>query len=151
MLAVIKDQQDVLRAQRGRNALQRYGAPGEREAERGGDGDGDESWVGERREVGDPCAVCKSWRQATRYFQGKARLADAACTDERYQPMRAHQIHDLAHLGVASDQFGNALGKICSRTRGSDKALGCGRADFACKQVTASSNGANEVALFRKR
>jgi len=49
------------------------------------------------------------------HFEAQSRLADPAFTNQGDQPLRRHQIHHVSELGLAANQLGNRLAKVCQR------------------------------------
>ena len=106
MLTVVEDQQEVLLAQRSRDAIGGDRTGAERETDGGRDGDRDEGRIGERSELDEPHAVGKPRQQPPRSLQRQSRLAHTTGAGQGHEAVRRDQIHHGTERGVPPDQIG---------------------------------------------
>ncbi len=147
MLAIVDDEQELFGAHGGRDTVARHGARAQREAERGGDGGGDELRAGQGPELGDEHAVGKSREKVSGDLQAQSRLADAPGADQGDQPMLGNQVHGVSELGLPADQLRNGLGKVRRRREHRRGGRGRRRADLARELIATPGHCPDEVAI----
>ncbi len=70
--------------------------------------------IRQRGKLHQPDAVGKRLNQPIRDFDGKARLARAAGTGERHQPIHRHELLELRDLLLAPDEARQLIGQVVS-------------------------------------
>jgi hypothetical protein len=104
------------------------------------------SWgVGEWCQLGQPDAVGEPRRQLTRDFQTQARLAYAARTGQRHQPVGRGQLDHRAHGCIAADQLGHGLGQV---RPGRGRRPRSGGADLTGELIATPGHRSDQIAVI---
>jgi hypothetical protein len=93
------------------------------QAERGGDGPGDQRRRGDRRQIDEPDPVRVVARQPVGDLDREARLADPARPGQRDQAGHGEERADLGALRLAPDEAGRAEREVAPRPGGVPKAV----------------------------